>query len=370
MPKIRIRPWLVVTFLCLLYVSVVIIANKGDSLALVTIGTQFSEGIPEAQGGTEGYDGQFGYYIARDPATAAEFIDVPAYRFQRILLPGIGWTLSLGNATLIPWIFLIVGVISLAVGTGLLEYLLREHGVSRWYALAYGLTVGIFGSVRLSLPEPLAYALILGGIVLFRQERWWWSAILFALAALARETTLLIPAGLGLYLLMQRRWQKAILFGAITLLPFAIWQGILYTQLGSFGIGSGGAQATGFEIIPFMGVIRIITESPPAARLQLFLIFSMIVGIFVLLPTLWGFARCWRDWRQNKVDFYTMLLLPSVAIMPFVPFSTYREPLGILRFIVGLQIAVILYAAHQKNARVLRYSTLWIVTTLLVFSLL
>ena len=56
--------------------------------------------------------------------------------------------------------------------------------------------------------------------------------------------------------------------------------------------------------------------------------------------------------------------------MPFVPFSTYREPLGILRFIVGLQIAVILYAANRHNVRALRNSTIWIVTTMFIFSLL
>jgi hypothetical protein len=55
--------------------------------------------------------------------------------------------------------------------------------------------------------------------------------------------------------------------------------------------------------------------------------------------------------------------------MPFVPFSTYREPLGILRFIVGLQIAVLLYAAQTHNIRVLRYSTFWIVSILLSVSL-
>src|SRR5690606_30278174 len=170
MPRNLMRPWLIVTIFCLLYVAAVILANGGDPLALVTIGTQLSEGDPN---GTEGYDGQFNYYIAREPSTAAQYIDVPAYRFQRILLPGLGWALSLGNDALIPWIFLIVGVISLGAGTAILEHLLVERGVSRWYALAYGLTIGTFGSVRLSLPEPLAYALALGGIWLFLRERWW-----------------------------------------------------------------------------------------------------------------------------------------------------------------------------------------------------
>jgi hypothetical protein len=366
MPQNLIRPWLIVTVLFLLYAAVVILANGGDPLALVTIGTQFSEGDPN---GSEGYDGQFNYYIARGPSTAAQYIDVPAYRFQRILLPAIGWLLSFGNDALIPYIFLLVGVISLAAGTALMERLLVEHGLSRWYALAYGLTIGTFGSARLSLPEPLAYALALGGIWLFLRERWLWSAALFALAALARETTLLIPAACGFYLLQQRKWRVAVPFGLITLVPFAIWQGMLYAHFGTFGIGSGGAKATGFEIIPFAGIARIITDVPAEIRLSVLLIFSVILITFVLAPTFWGLRRCWQDWRQGKFDFYSWLLLANAAIMPFVPFSTYREPLGILRFIVGLQIAVILYAAERHNKRALRNSTIWIVTTLMIFSL-
>lgn len=370
MPRLRIRPWLIVTILAALYALVVIRANNGDPLALVTIGPEYQAVIPEAQGDDAGYDGQFNYFIARDPSAAAPLIDVPAYRFQRILLPGLGWLLSFGNAALIPWIFLVSGVISLGAGTAILEQLLIEHGASRWYALAYGLTIGTFGAMRLSLPEPMAYALALGGIWLFTREKWTWSALAFALAALARETTLLIPFACGLYLLQQRKLRVALPFGLITLAPFVAWQVILYTHLGSFGVGSGGAMATRFELIPFAGVVRIITDIPAEARAGVLFIFAVLLIPFVLLPTVWGLRRCSLDWRQGRFDLYTWLLLTNAAIMPFVPFSTYREPIGILRFIVGLQIAVILYAASRHNRRALRNSTIWVVTAMFAISLI
>lgn len=366
-PRFRLRPWMLATLLCALYVALVLARNGGDPRSLVTLGTRFSQLAPN---GTEGYDGQFNYYIARDPATAATFIDVPAYRFQRILLPAIGYALSFGQESLIPWLFLLIGLVSLAVGTALMETLLVEHNISRWYALVYALSIGIFASVRLSLSEPLAYTLALGGILLANRSRWLLAAGLFALAALAKETTLLIPAGYGLYLLSRRALPTALLFGVVTLLPFVVWQLILRAQLGAFGIGSGGAMATGFEVIPFAGVARILTDAPPEARLTLLLIFGLIVGVFVLVPTLWALRCCWRDWRRNSLTAYTFVLFTTSAIMPFVPFSTYREPLGILRFIVGLQIAVLLYAAQTRSTRVLRYSTFWIVTIFLAVSLI
>src|SRR5262249_27396620 len=156
-------------------------------------------------------------------------------------------------------------------------------------------------------------------------------------------------------------WRDAGVFGVIALAPFMIWEALLYVKLGALGIGSGGAMATGFEIVPFGGVIRIITQGGlPVLRARgvgeviLFLsIYALIDGVFVLLATVWGLIQVWRDLRRRTAAFSTWLLLAASAMMLFVPFSTYREPIGILRFIVGLQIAVILQAARTKNRRVL-----------------
>ena len=38
-----IRPWFITTVLCLVYVGIVILSNKGNPIALVTLGTRFSE---------------------------------------------------------------------------------------------------------------------------------------------------------------------------------------------------------------------------------------------------------------------------------------------------------------------------------------
>ncbi|MBI1279345.1 MAG: hypothetical protein GC179_14550 [Anaerolineaceae bacterium] len=364
------RPWFIVTVLCLVYVGFIILSNKGNPIALVTLGTRFSDHTVAVDGGSEGYDGQFNYYIARDPNTAAQFLDVPAYRFQRILFPALGILLSLGQANLIPWAFLLINIIALAAGTILLENLLVQFHVSRWYALTYGLTLGIFGSVRLSLSEPLAYALVLGGITLARNRHWLWTAIIFGLAALAKETTLIFSGAYVLYLFPQRDWKNGLLVGIISVLPFAFWQLILFKTLGSFGVGSGGAQATSFEIIPLMGIIRIWTDTPAEARLKILLILAPTLIIFVIVPTIWALWVSIKDIRRHKWSAEISLLLVTAAVMLFVPFSTYREPIGILRFIVGLQIAVILYAAQNKRYRALRNSTLWIVTIFYIATLI
>ncbi len=100
-----IRPWFITTVLCLVYVGIVILSNKGNPIALVTLGTRFSQQTAVENGGTEGYDGQFNYYIASDSNTAPQHLDVSAYRFQRILFPALGRLLAFGQPDLIPWAF-------------------------------------------------------------------------------------------------------------------------------------------------------------------------------------------------------------------------------------------------------------------------
>jgi len=381
------RPSFFITIGALLYCLLVILIQNGDPLALVTLGTRATQGIPAEMGGTEGYDGQFVYFIARDHISAPFFIaqgeDIPAYRFQRILLPVLGGVLSFGNETLIPFSLLIINLVALWAGGMLLESLLVQFGASRWYVLGYALTIAIFGTVRLSLPEVLACSLVLGGIFAMNRDKWLWGAWLFALAILSKETSAVFVAGYALWMLTQRQFGRIVWFSVISITPFLFLQMALYQKFGMFGVGSGGAMATSFEIIPFAGVFKIgeaiiqaVTEAlaQPDANVGsiLFkagaglLVFVIILGIFVILPTLWGLKRVWIDFREKNWDIWTILLGINAALMLFVPFSTYREFLGILRFIGGLQIAVILYSAQRGNKRALRNSTIWIFTLLLL----
>lgn len=365
------RPTIVVTILCLMYcLAVIAIRGKGDPLILMTIGTNFNPNLADHAYSEEGYDGQFTYYIAVNPGN--DYLDVPAYRFQRILLPISGFILSFSQKSLIPFTLLAINLLALAGGTFILEQLLISHKVSRWYAIGYGMSIGVFGSARLMTTETLAYGLVLLAIWLYQRDKWLWSALIFGLSALSKEMTLIFVAGYFLYFITQKQWMRAILFSLFAGIPFAALQLFLYSQLGSFGIGSGGRMATSFEIIPFMGFFKILTEG----NIGIFAVLAPIIGAFVILPTLWGLWQCWKDFqsirysqdtdkkKNSEIDLYTFLLFVNSAIMLFVPFSTYREPLGILRFIVGLQIAVILYAAKRRKVRALMNSTIWFVTTL------
>lgn len=361
------RPWAIVLILNVLYLGAIFAANQRDPLVFVTLGECFSactgaDGTACAEG-TEGYDGQFAYAIARDPRHAPDCLDVPAYRYQRILLPALGRALSLGHAPLIPWAFVLVNLAALVLGTVLLEDLLIALGASRWYALSYGLFAGVFMAVRLSTTEALAYGLVIGALWADRRGRLWNAALLLALAGLAKELTGLFAAGFLLHYALERRWGAALRLALIAGTPFLVWQIVLWRWLGAPGAGSGGALATPFELIPFGGVWKIAGEG----GLLAFLVLGVLLVIpAAVLPSLWALARTLRDWRRGPLSLYAALLLANAAIMPFVPFSTYREFLGLLRFMPGLVLMVVLYAAQERARRPLRYSTLWIVLILFV----
>ncbi len=131
-----LRPYIVVTVLCLIYcLAVVAIRGGGDPLILMTIGSTFNPDLADHAYSEEGYDGQFTYYIATNPDTASEYLDVPAYRFQRILLPISGRVAGFGQESLIPFTLLAINLIALAGGTYILEQLLISYNVSRWFAI-------------------------------------------------------------------------------------------------------------------------------------------------------------------------------------------------------------------------------------------
>jgi hypothetical protein len=46
-------------------------------------------------------------------------------------------------------------------------------------------------------------------------------------------------------------------------------------------------------------------------------------------------------------------------MIAFLPFSTFREPLGLLRVATGLVVAVLLYASNNHRRRALNYALLW-----------
>ena len=344
-----------------LLVIIVLAANDWNPLSLARLGTRYSENDPN---GSEGYDGQFVYYIARQihPLEAAPFLDAPAYRYQRILLPLMGWLLSLGSIELIPWTLMALGVASQAAGVWLVAEILAGWGVNRWYALVYGLWVGFVLAVRLDLPEPLAFALVAGAILAEERNRPLLSWLLYGLALFAKEVTIAFLLAAVINSLMQRRWRDLGGLLLLSLMPYLLFQLWLWWVFGEPGLASGGAMATPFEWFPFMGLFRIAQYSP-AYLVAMLVVFAPTV----LLPALWGIWLALRKLGASQINVVVLSLLLNALLILFLPFSTFRETGGLLRFMCGLVLAVILFAARYGMSRVLKYSWFWLTLNAFIF---
>lgn len=349
------HPATVVGLISCVWLGALLFQAGGDALVFARLGAQYS---PERAVDPQGYDGQFVYYIARDwhPQTVEPFLDVPAYRYQRILLPLAARLLSLGIEAAIPWALLALGLASHTAGTWLVAQLLEGWGITKWFALVYGLWVGLLLAVRLDLPEPLAYALIAGALLAGERNRTRLGWGLYALALFAKEVTLLFVAAQWLADVWRRRWSEAAGLAAFALLPFALFQGWLWEVFGEPGVGSGGAMATPFEGVPFMGLLRVGVFS-----LGLLGALAAVYLPFVYLPALWGVWASARAWLAGRVDVITGSLFLHGLVVPFLPFSTVREPGGLLRLISGLVLAAALFAARGKHRRAMKYAWLWLV---------
>ena len=353
--KKLVSPTTIVGLFLLGYLALILVQNGGDPLVFVRLGAGFVEGVPVDETNL-GYDGQFFYYIALDPTPdqAAQHLDIPAYRYQRIFYPLLVRVLAFGQPAVIPWMLVFVNWGVHVLGTGLLGKWLVQQGMSRWYALTYGLWFGLIAAARLDLAEPLCYALIIAAWWAYAQGRYGWVTVFLGFALFTKETAVFFLAACLLAALFERRWVW-LGFNLVPLSLFALFQGWLYLTFGSFGLGSGGYQGTAFEMIPFMGLWRVARLGWP-----IFFAFFLLMGIPVVLPSLWGLMAAARRLMQRDFSPTVWALALNAAVIPFTPFSTFIEPSGMFRFVIGLILSTLFFAVRVKSTRVLNYSLFWI----------
>ena len=85
-----------------------------------------------------GYDGQFYYFIAQDPLIMGRMsphIDSPAYRYQRIGYPLLASIFSMGSLSVLPLMLVVVNMVGILMGTLFFALMLKDQGITPWYAL-------------------------------------------------------------------------------------------------------------------------------------------------------------------------------------------------------------------------------------------
>jgi hypothetical protein len=149
-----------------------------------------------------GYDGQFYYRLALDPFNwrhAAYGITMDhAYRYTRLGYPLLAWALSLGQARLLPLVLVAINLACVAAIGWLGGILARDAGRHALWGLLLVAYFGTVISVGRDTAEPLAGALMLGGLLALRRGRPGLAAALLACAVVTDETMLVLPVAIFL----------------------------------------------------------------------------------------------------------------------------------------------------------------------------
>jgi hypothetical protein len=298
----------------------------------------------DASAGT-GYDGQFSYYIALDPAKARHYLDLPGYRYTRILQPIAARTLAAGDPDLVPWALLLVNWLAIGLGTLALAAWLKRRSCSPWWGAIYGFYPGLLVALQRDLTEPLAYALVACGVYLFDyggRRRLLWAAAAFALAGLTRQTTLVFPAAYAGVLFfapvratlrerLRTDGPPALLVAGLSAGPLLVYTAYLRSWIGTIeGVDP-------FEAAPFLGLVASssweLARQPP-------------VIVTVVIPTLLVAAFALRALREHPrhPELYCLLLngLLFVVLLGRTHYSGGYTAVG--RDATGVVVAAVLCA--------------------------
>lgn len=211
-----------------------------------------------------GYDGQFYYRLALDPANLHNTafgitVDTP-YRFIRDGYPFLAWLLSAGQHHLVPETLVVVNVIAIAAIAVVGGIFARDSGRHALWGLLLAGFYGLVTTLSRDTAEAVASAFLLAGLLMLRARR---SArpeaeprsrpvlagFLLGYGALSRETVIIAPVAYAIVRIVgitARKYRpgRADFGWIIAAVMFGGWQVIVYAATGQWALlADGGANA-------------------------------------------------------------------------------------------------------------------------------
>lgn len=229
-PVVSVTWALVALALFLLWQFLTVHYNRGGNWTALFLTGQDYAMPPEIVPGTyrfpgAGYDGEMYRDVAHDPFLQrgyARYLDGPAERYHRILVPGLAYVLAAERQ---PWIdsaYIAVVAMFVFLGAYWLGHWVALAGLHAAWALAFLLVPATLISMdRMTVDVALAAFTVAFALYLKNESRRKLFLVLL-LACLVRETGILLVAGVCLVELLNRRWARAV-FWASTALPTIAW---------------------------------------------------------------------------------------------------------------------------------------------------
>ena len=333
----------------LFVVARLVAVGEGDLSSFAVVGESYADPVATEDvrvvDGT-GYDGQFAYRLALDPADLegdrnGVEVDSPL-RWGRIAYPSLAWVTSMGQAGLVPAALVGVNVAGAALLGWLAALEARRHAL---HAAAGLLVVGWAGfvfTVARDLTEVVAAVGVVGGLVAWHRQRAGWSAGALSVAVLAREGTVVVLAALAVVRLVgwvRGRWRPGVL-DLSWLVPAAVfvsWQGwcVVVTgevpvltsvgeHVGAPTVGAGVEQGwlgeadwrlsvlKGAQSAALVATVAVALLAARRRRVDPVVVVALALAV-VVVARVW--APVWNDWAGFRAltDVYVLAAMGALA---------------------------------------------------------
>jgi hypothetical protein len=283
-----------------------------------------------------GYDGLTFYRLALNPFTSEQAahgirLDNPPYRQQRLMYPLIVSLLSLGHATWIPWLLVIVNILAAAAMAAFGGAFAKQFALHAMWGVIVPLYPGFVLTFSRDLAEIVAAAFAMGAIWAITSRRNVTAALLLTAAVLTRETTLLLAIALAAAWIIERfvrreRRIAAITF-AIPIVVYALWQLFLTLRWGVSPLRAGAPD----RALPFVEFARFLAASSARRYHQQRLYFTeslFLAAVVITVVLIWRRTRTAIEWRFAWLGYLT--------IFAILPHTIWLEDYGFLRIFADL----------------------------------
>ena len=154
------------------------------------------------------YDGIYFYAVANDPLARGEphqVIDLASHRYAHPLYGWLGWLFSAGHGPAVPFVMMLISIVAMAVAAVMTSRLAEHLGMSPWWGLFPSVTPGLLASVSWDTAEPLAAAVVTGGLLYWLRGQKFLGGVLLIAVCMTRQPFSVIPIGLAAWELLRRR---------------------------------------------------------------------------------------------------------------------------------------------------------------------
>lgn len=240
-------------------------AGGGDIGSFVYAGQQFTApqaGVPVQPG--PGYDGQFAYRLALDPAELGDVsdgirLDTPL-RLERIAYPAFAWVVAGGQDSVVPTSLVVVNLLALAGLAYLGGLLARRTGRHALWGLLLAGYWGYLFSLGRDLHEIVTGFFVLAGLLAYRDRRGLLAGGLLGVAVLARETALLVVVAIAAVRLwdllrLRQRPQALELAWLLPVVVFVGWQAVCWAASGEVPALAGGPAQVGPPVVSLIDAV-------------------------------------------------------------------------------------------------------------------